>query len=140
MSQKNKLPLTGGCLCGAVRYVISELPKGSAKCHCRTCQKASGSAFLPILFIAADAVTITGQYREYPTLAASGNTLYRAFCPICGSALFGRNSGYPSIRPVVVSSLDDPSGFHADLDMWVTDAQPWDIMDPDIPKFTGNPW
>lgn len=135
-----ELPITGGCLCGAVRYKISELPKSSANCHCRTCQKASGSAYLPILFVATDALTVIGNYQEYPTQAASGNTLYRAFCPICSSALFGRNSGITAIRPVVVATLDDPSWFKPKLDMWIADAQPWDIMDPDIPKFTGNPW
>jgi hypothetical protein len=138
--QKPKLPIMGGCLCGNVRYEISALPKNTANCHCRTCQRASGAAHLAILFVAAEALHITGTYKEYATLAASGNTLYRAFCPNCGCSLFARNSSVKTIRPVTAATLDDPGWFKPKLDMWVSEAQPWDIMDTELPKFAGNPW
>lgn len=135
-----ELPLSGGCYCGAVRYEISELPKKTALCHCRTCQRTTGAPHLAILFVASGALKITGNYREYPTTAASGNTLYRAFCPQCGCALFARNSGFANIRPVTAASLDNPAWFKPELDMWTVEAQPWDLMELDLPKFIGNPW
>ncbi|MEQ1636763.1 MAG: GFA family protein [Methylococcales bacterium] len=135
-----KLPLTGGCHCGQVRYEISALPKNTAVCHCRTCQRTAGAANLAILFVATDSLHITGSYQEYATSAASGNTLYRAFCPHCGCCLFARNSGFSGIRPVTAATLDDPAWFKPKLHMWVSEAQPWDIMDPELPKFFGNPW
>lgn len=135
-----KLPITGGCLCGAVRYEISAQPVGGFNCHCRTCQKAVGAPYFAGMFVLASTLTITGNYKEYATIAASGNTVYRAFCPECGTSLFGRNSAFVKIRPVAAATLDDPSIFKPQKDIWVADAQPWDIMHPDLPKFDGNPW
>ena len=133
-----KLPITGGCLCGKVRYSISAKPIGSGNCHCRTCQKASGSAYLATLFVRSKSLEISGEYKEYATLADSGNTVYRGFCPECGSALFGRNSEHQGIRPVAAASLDEPAAFQPHVDFWVSDAQPWDTMNPDLPKFKYN--
>ncbi len=133
------LPLKGGCLCGAVRYEISAKPIGSGNCHCRTCQKSVGTPYMPVLFVPYQALKITGNYKEYPTASASGNTMNRGFCPECGTSLFGRNSGSDTIRPVNACTLDDPSIYQAHMDFWVSDAQPWDIMDPEIDKFSENP-
>lgn len=135
-----KLPLTGGCLCGVVKYEISAAPVRYINCHCRTCQKSAGAPYLALIFVPAAALLITGGYREYPTIAASGNTVYRGFCAECGSALFGRNGTYTNIRPVTAATLDDPSIFKPQMDMWVADAQPWDIMDLNLPKCNNNFW
>jgi len=135
-----KLPLTGGCLCSKVRYEISFAPVRMVNCHCRTCQKSAGSAYMALMFVPDSALKIVGSYQEYPTLAASGRTVYRAFCPQCGAPLFGRNSVYTQLRPVAATTLDDPGIFHPELDMWVADAQPWDTMNPDLPKYPGNFW
>ena len=123
----------------ATTNVIAK-PIASANCHCRTCQKAVGAAHLPIMFVRASALTISGEYREFATVAASGNTVYRGFCPRCGTALFGRNSKFTDIRPVAAATLDDPSVFKPEKDIWVSDAQAWDYMNPDLTKFEGNFW
>ncbi|MGZ8137007.1 MAG: GFA family protein [Methylococcaceae bacterium] len=135
-----KLPISGGCLCGAIRYEILANPVGATNCHCRTCQKASGAAYLAVMFVPASALVITGNYKEYATIAASGNTLYRGFCTECGTSLFGRNSVFTKIRPVSAATLDDPGIFKPQNDTWVVDAQPWDFMNPDLPKCNGNFW
>jgi hypothetical protein len=135
-----KLPMTGGCLCGAVRYEISAKPIASINCHCRTCQKATGAAYLALMFVPATALKISGNYKEYATLAASANTVYRAFCPECGTSLFGRNNTFTEIRPVAAATLDDPSVFKPEKDMWIVDAEPWDYMNPELPKCSGNFW
>jgi hypothetical protein len=135
-----KFPLTGGCLCGAVRYEIGAKPVRMVNCHCRTCQKWSGSAYMALLFVPAAALKITGNYREFPTAAASGNTVYRAFCAECGTPLCGRNSAFTQLRPVAAMSLDDPGLYRPDSDMWVADAQSWDLMPPGLPKYSGNFW
>jgi hypothetical protein len=134
------LPLTGGCLCGNVRYEISAEPVTSAICHCRTCQKGVGAPHFAAIFVPASALKITGEFKEYASIADSGNTMYRAFCPVCGTSLFGRNSKFTDIRPVSAVTLDDPSQFKPEKDIWVSAAQPWDVMNPGITKFPGNPW
>lgn len=134
-----KLPICGGCLCGAVRYKISAKPVGAGNCHCRTCQKSVGTAYMPVLFVPFHSLKITGSFKEYATIASSGNTMNRGFCPQCGTALFGRNSGSDSIRPVNAATLDNPSIYQPNMDFWTSDAQPWDVMDPEIDKFDQNP-
>jgi hypothetical protein len=94
---------------------------------------------MPVLFVPYQALKITGNYKEFATPSASGNIMNRGFCPECGTALFGRNSGSDSIRPVNACTLDDPSIYQAHMDFWVSDAQPWDIMNPEIDKFNENP-
>jgi hypothetical protein len=134
-----KLPLSGGCLCGAVRYEILAEPAKAVNCHCRTCQKAMGAAYSAFFLVPAEALKISGECTEYATTAGSGNTIYRAFCPICGTTLFGRHDAPGGLRPVAAATLDDPGVFKPEMDIWVADAQPWDIMHPDLPKFAGNP-
>jgi hypothetical protein len=134
------LPITGGCLCGKVRYEISAQPVDSVNCHCRTCQKSVGAAYLSFMLVPVSALTITGDYKEFATVAASGHIMYRGFCPECGTALFGRNSHFTQVRPVAAATLDDPGMFQPQKNIWVADAQPWDIMNPDLPKYDGSPW
>jgi len=134
-----KLPIEGGCLCKAVRYIIKAQPIDAGNCHCRTCQRAAGTAYLPALFVPYQALEITGDYREYASLSASGHTIHRGFCPICGTTLFGRNSASDKIRPVNAATLDDPSLYQPRMDFWVADAQPWDTMDSKLTKFEENP-
>jgi len=134
-----KTPITGSCLCGKLKFRITAEPVGAGNCHCRTCQKSTGSAYLAVLFVPYKALEISGDYREFASQSASGNTLYRGFCPECGSMVFGRNSGNDKIRPVSVATLDDPSIYQPHMDFWVSDAQPWDTMNPDLPKFSENP-
>jgi len=135
-----KLPITGGCLCGNVRYAISAEPLRTALCHCRTCQRSVGAPHIAIIIVPADAFTVTGNYKEFITIADSGNKMYRAFCPECGTSLFVTNSGFPQVKPISAVTLDDPSFYRPEKDIWVKDAQPWDVMDPDLPKFQGNPF
>ncbi len=81
--------LSGGCLCGAVRYASSAAPIIEGNCHCRDCQKASGSAYAPTLFFPVQAVTITGDAKFFESIGGSGQPIRRGFCPNCGSQLFG---------------------------------------------------
>ena len=134
-----KLPIKGGCLCGAVQYEITAEPIGAGNCHCRTCQKSVGTAYTAVLFVPYQALIITGEFKEYATQATSGNTMYRGFCSQCGTSLFGRNSGSDTIRPINAATLDDPSIYQPHIDFWVSDAQPWDIMHTELPKFSENP-
>jgi len=131
-------PFTGGCACGAVRYECTADPLGSINCHCRDCQRASGTAYASILRVPAASFRVTkGEARFYSTTADSGNTVSRGFCAECGSPLFSRLSGMPDIVGVRAGSLDDPSWHRPAMDIFTASAQPWDCMNPDLPKFPG---
>ena len=131
---------TGGCACGAIRYACTAEPLLSLNCHCRDCQQASGTAFAAIMRVPAAAFTVTkGAPRFYMVTGDSGNTVSRGFCSECGSPLFSRLSGMSDVVGVRVGSLDDPRPYHATMDIFVVSAQPWDNMDPELPKFPSYP-
>ena len=131
---------TGGCACGAIRYTCAAEPLLFLNCHCRACQRASGGAFAAIMRMPAAAFTVTkGAPKFYTGTGDSGNTVSRGFCSECGAPLFSRLSGMSDVVGVRVGSLDDPSRYRAAMDIFVASAQPWDHMDPELPKFPGYP-
>jgi hypothetical protein len=126
--------LTGGCLCGAVRYDCSAEPLFTGNCHCRDCQKATGGAYVP-----ASALKINGEVKYYDSPADSGNNFTRGFCPNYGGRLFGKTSGLAQLMFITAGSLDDPSRFEPAMDIFTSSAQPWDHMNPQLPKFPKQP-
>lgn len=85
-----KIPFTGGCLCGAVRYECSARPVFMGNCHCRDCQRTTGTAYVAAVLVPREAVAITGEVKQFDVKADSGQTFSRRFCPDCGSRLFGQ--------------------------------------------------
>lgn len=131
--------ITGGCRCGGVKYEITAEPIMAGNCHCRDCQKATGSTHMPAIAFPADAMTITGEPRTYDIAADSGNTSTRVFCPTCGDLIGGYSSGMEGMKMITAVSLDDPSIYQPEMDIYTDSAQAWDAMDPDLPKFPGMP-
>src|SRR6202048_3991974 len=133
-------PMTGGGLCGAVRDESTGEPGFALLCHCRDCQRQSGSAFAAGWRVPAAGFRVTqGEPKLYVRAADSGNEITRAFCPDCGTMLFLRVSARPDLVAIRVGTLDDPSGFHPEADIFVKSAQPWDYMNPALPKYPAYP-
>jgi hypothetical protein len=131
--------LTGGCLCGAVRYESSGPPILSLNCHCRDCQRASGGPFTSSLFVPSEALQVNGTVKFYDSKGESGQIIRRGFCPDCGSALFGRPAVLGNLVSIRPGTLDDPSSFRPIMDIYAASAQPWDRLDPDLPKHAKAP-
>jgi hypothetical protein len=139
-SENAMCKVTGGCLCGAVRYELNSAPKLSVSCHCRDCQYVSGGAPAHALIMRAEDVTITqGQVKEYWTLSAKGNRVARIFCEVCGTPLFAKNEKHPEFLPVKVGGLDDPSQFRTQANIWTQSAPPWHCLDSAVPRFKEDP-
>ena len=103
-------------------------------CHCRDCQRASGGPYTPVVYLPAKGFKITkGSPHYYNTKSEMVGHNKRGFCPECGSRLFG--GATDEGQGVTASSLDDPSLFKPQMHIWVSDAQPWDHIDPKLPKF-----
>ncbi len=129
---------SGGCACGAIRYECSAEPIFSLNCHCRDCQRATGAAYASILRVPVIAFRVTkGEARFYTVTADSGNTVSRGFCSNCGAPLFSRLSGMPDVIGVRAGSLDDLSWHRPAADIFTKSAQPWDYMNPELPKYPG---
>lgn len=133
-----KVPFTGGCLCGNIRYECSAEPLYMGNCHCRDCQRATGSAFAAAMLVPRNAVTIVGEVKYHEVTGDSGSLVGRGFCPNCGSRLFSKPP-MPELFGIMAGSLDDPSGFQPKVDCYTASAQPWDYMNPDLPKFSKFP-
>jgi hypothetical protein len=130
---------TGGCICGAVRFEVDGEPLFSSNCHCRDCQRASGSGYMPLMGFPKDAIRITGEVRYFERKAATGTSETEGFCPVCGARLFAYAQAYEGIFLVRAGSLDDPSVYRPQADIYTSSAQPWDHMDPNLPKFPKMP-
>lgn len=134
-----KLPFRGRCLCGQVAYQVSAEPIKMGFCHCRSCQKATGSAYWPFVLIKEDTFTLSGPVQAYQTIGDSGQSVKRIFCQHCGSTLCSQSSVWSGFRTVSASSLDDPSIFQPQVDIWVSEAQPWSLKHPQLNRIAGNP-
>ena len=126
-------------MCGAVRYECAGDPIAMGNCHCRDCQRATGSAFAAAVLVPVSAVRITGEVKYYEVTGDSGTVVYRGFCPNCGARLFGKPAASPDIIDIMAGSLDDPSWFRPQADIYTASAQPRDYMNPDLPKFPRMP-
>src|SRR5215475_12568411 len=133
------VPFSGGCACGAIRYECTADPVFSWNCHCRDCQRASGSAFCPVLYVPKAALTTRGKSSYYDVRAESGNQVSRGFCPECGSPVFIQAELVPSLQGLWAASLDDPSQFQPSVQVWIGSAQPWDCLHPTLPQFEKAP-
>ena len=132
-------PFTGGCACGAIRYESAVAPLVMWNCHCRDCQRASGSAFAALVYVPTPALRFTQGEPTYHTVKGLNGTVHRGLCPACGSPIAVKADRAPDIRGVSAASLDDPSEFTPLADIWTSSAHPWDVMNPDIPKFEQGP-
>src|ERR1700722_16575329 len=131
---------TGGCLCGAIRYESGGEPSFSLKCHCRDCQRQRGAAYVAAVRMPSAEFRITrGTPKTYVAKSDAGNDISRVFCGDCGAPLYVQVSTRPDMVGIRVSSFDDPSWFKPEADIFVKSAQPWDYMNPALPKFPTYP-
>lgn len=130
--------MTGGCLCGKVRYKIEGQPLMQAVCHCRNCQKQAGSAWSMITGVPETALEVTGTVKTYEDHGNSGGTVLRQFCPDCGSPLFSRVGSAPGLVFVKAGTLDDTTSFKPQVQVWTRSKQHWVDLG-DLPGFETNP-
>ena len=133
--------LTGGCLCGAIRYTGSVPITELRACHCRDCQKASGAGGSVNAVIPRSALDITqGNPKRYAVTADSGRTLYRYFCGDCGSPIYGQRATSPETAVLRIGTLDNPPGdMKITANIWTRSARPWAYIDPASVQHPGQP-
>ncbi len=134
-----KLPLSGGCACGAVRFTCSTAPVAMLNCHCRDCQRSSGAPFASGVVVQSADLQITGAPAAHAQRASSGMATTRSFCARCGTPLFTQGASNPAFTSIRFPALDEPDGFRPMLDIWTSSAPPWVCFDPGIPQFPQSP-
>ena len=101
--------IAGGCLCGAVRYRSQAEPVMQVICHCKTCQKNSGSAFSMNVAVPQDSLELEGdEPRGYEDRSgSSGQPFYRQYCAKCGSQVYSHGAAYGALAFIKAGTLDD---------------------------------
>ena len=108
------MTMEGGCLCGKVRYTVSADPVFTGVCHCKNCQKGTGSAFSVVAGVPSQGLSISGEPKTYVGRGDSGQETRRRFCSECGSPITSEAAMMPGITMVEVGTLDDPSAMSGD--------------------------
>lgn len=122
-------PQEGGCDCRAVRYRLETPPLFVNCCHCRWCQRESGSAFAINAMIEADRVTLLAQTPEVvqtPSNSGLGQLISR--CPRCKVAVWSNYGGNMSIDFVRIGTLDNPDLLAPDIHIFTSTKQPWVVL------------
>lgn len=105
--------VTGSCLCGDVRFEATGEPWRVGLCHCLDCRKHHGALFFAAAIFPADAVSVTGETRDYRG---------RHFCPRCGSSVFAR---YGDEIELHLGAFDEPNRFEPTYECWTVRRESW---------------
>ena len=126
----------GGCACGAVRYRLESAPMFVHCCHCRDCQRQTGSAFVINALIETSRVSILeGEISRSPMPTDSGRPHGIDRCKVCGTAVWSEYAGLAALRFVRVGTLDDPTAIKPDIHIYIRSKVPWVTLPPDVPAF-----
>lgn len=135
MSDGEDRPLEGGCACGEVRYRVTSGPLFVHCCHCRWCQRETGSAFVLNALIEADRVEVlkgAPEVVDTPSESGKGQKIVR--CPACRVALWSTYTGAgEAIRFVRVGTLDEPDRLPPDIHIFTASKQPWVVLPEGTP-------
>jgi hypothetical protein len=115
----------GGCLCGAVRYVLKSDPLMTAVCHCTHCQRQSGGVFSTNVAVPEAAYVQTGETKVFEDKGDSGQAVHRHFCPQCGSPILSKVAAMPGVVLVKAGTLDDMSGLTPAIEVYTDHAATW---------------
>ena len=129
----------GGCLCGAVRYTSDAEPAMVAACHCRSCQKATGSGHTLNLAVPADSVRLAGEVKRFQSPGGSGKEVRRVFCPECGSQLMIEANLFAGMMLIAAGTLDDPNWVQPGVHIWTSSAASWDQPPAGVTSFPQLP-
>jgi hypothetical protein len=128
------LPLTGGCLCGSVRYEISEPLVSASYCHCTRCQRRTGSAAACSARVTPGSLRITSG-EELVKSWDPPDGFKKAFCSNCGGALWAQNPADPDVMAVRMGTFDDDPGVRPTHRQFTAYAAVWEpIPDDGLPR------
>jgi hypothetical protein len=128
--------LEGGCACGKMRYRLESKPMIVHCCHCRDCQRQTGSAFVLNALIETDRVEkLKGETMAVAVPADSGRPHEIHRCPACETAVWSHYGGRRALAFVRVGTLDDPSALPPDIHIYTRSKLPWVALPAGVPAF-----
>ncbi len=135
MTAPGDFPIDGGCTCRQVRYRMATAPLFVHCCHCRWCQRETGTAFALNALIESDRVSVLcGEPDRVPTPSNSGKGQTIVRCPTCRIAVWSHYAGGGTAFSFVrVGTLDDPDRLPPDIHIFTASKQPWVLLPPGVP-------
>jgi hypothetical protein len=122
--------MIGGCLCGAITYRCDAEPLLTAICHCRNCQKQTGTAFSLVVAVPKGALGIEGgTLKTFKDMGDSGKPVLRKFCGNCGTPIASQLDAMPELAFIKAGSLEDTSWLSPSMEIWCDSSQPWVKID-----------
>ncbi len=135
------LKVEGSCLCGSVSYSSTEEPLMTAVCHCKNCQKQTGTAFSILVGVPESSIEFGDKENlaEYLDKGDSGGVVRRKFCRNCGSPILSLVEVIPGVGFIKAGTLKDSSWLKPTTHFWCDTAQPWVEIANDVEKHSKNP-
>jgi hypothetical protein len=131
--------IVGGCLCGQVRYTTDATPVITAVCHCKNCQRQSGTAFAVVVGVPKETLQVTGPVKTFNDTSDQGRPVYRRFCGQCGSPILTDESTMPTVSFIKAGTLDDTTWLEPTIQIFCDSAQPWVKIADSVQKFAKMP-
>jgi len=131
--------ISGGCSCGKVRFSADADPTFVAVCHCKACQRVSGSAFAVVIALPAPALTVTGNVTTYDSTGDTARGVHYRFCPNCGSPITSNVDVIPDMLMIRAGALDDPRWVKPGMEIYCDSKQPWVALGGDLKSFPKMP-
>jgi|SRR5271166_3164002 len=131
--------MTGKCLCGKLSYSANAEPALVCVCHCKDCQRQSGTAFATLVFTPNETFRMEGESKTFTYPGGSGRPIKRRFCPECGSAVAIDFAVVPTMVAITSGTLDDTSFITPTRNLFCDSAQSWVPLTQDTQNFPGPP-
>lgn len=133
-------PVTGGCLCGGVRYEIDVPPVSASYCHCTRCQRRTGTAASAQARLAPGSLRVVAGDELVREWVPPDHGWPKCFCSVCGSALWSRSPTEAGVVSVRLGTFDDDPGIRPQYRQFVAYAASWErLPDDGLPRYDERP-
>jgi hypothetical protein len=123
------LAIQGGCLCGAIRYLVEGTPSSISICHCRSCRLASGAPAVSWFVVSRDQFKLLSGTL---TIYRSSEPVQRGFCRKCGTQLTYTHESAPDAIELTTASLDEPGSLQPTKEIWLSEKLPWAAVNANL--------
>ena len=129
---KNNQSLTGGCICGQVKYQIIDKPLFTQACHCKDCKVLTGSSYVVNSSILENTLIVEGEVSSTELKAGSGASYKTYFCTKCGTYVYADYDSAVGRLTVRTKTLDNSEKFPPQVHIFTKDKDPWLNLSEDV--------
>jgi hypothetical protein len=130
--------IKGSCRCGRITYASSAEPIFVGVCHCKSCQKSTGTAYATVVAVPTESMSVSGTTTRFDDVGDSGLATHRDFCPACGSTVTQSADAMADVTMIPAGTLDDPSEMRPAMQIYCDSALAWATI-ADIQSFPKMP-